>query len=199
MPAWKNLCRDWLAAQGISAPDSLEQDLAPMTLSLSADYVIRVYGLGLGPDQIKREWEDMIFDRYAQTIPLKEGAAELVRALAAKGMRLAIATSCFPASSEALLERHGIRDCFPVIVYSDEVNRDKRFPDLYLVCARRLGVPPAHCVVFEDFPGALAGIRAAGMGMAAVYDESAADLWDTFKAKADFALRSLRELTGQAD
>jgi len=196
MHVWDHICRDWLTAHGITAADNLERDMERMTITQAAEYVIRVYGIILEPPQIMAEWEAMVIRQYKETIPLKDGAAELVRALKCQGMKLAIATSCFPAACEALLERHKIRDCFSAIVYTDEVSCDKTFPDLYLETARRLSLAPDFCIVFEDFPPACAGIRAAGMGLAAVYDDSSADQWEAFKQAADFAIYSFRELEG---
>ena len=198
MHIWDHICRDWLAGKGIAAEERLEQDIAKMTVTQSAEYVIRRYGVAAGipadPSRIQAEWEAMVLRQYAQTIPLKEGAAELIRALSAAGTRLAIATFCFPAACEAILGRHQIRDFFSVVMYTDEVSRDKTFPDLYLACARRLETAPESCVVFEDFPPALSGVRAAGMGLVAVYDDHATGQWDQFKQAADRAIHSFREL-----
>ena len=194
MHVWDHVCRDWLSSKGIAPGDCLEQDIAVMTLAQSASYVIRSYGVTLAAADIMKEWENMVLSQYAHTVSLKDGAAELARNLGARGMKLAIATSCFPAACKALLARHGLEDLFSVIVYADEAGRDKSFPDIYLACAQRLGIESAACVVFEDLYAALPGIRAAGMAAAAVYDESGAAFWDRFKKEADFAFVSLREL-----
>ena len=191
MGLWDRVCRDWLDYRGIRAGDALEREIAAMTLTQSAEYVIRRYGVPLSPAEIQGEWEDMVLRRYRYEVPLKEGAAELVKALAARGMKLGIATSCFPAACEAVLARHGIRDYFSAILYTDESMRDKTFPDVYRACAERLGVDPKDCVVFEDFPAAVSGVRAAGMGLVAVYDDSFASQWETFKGQADAAAASL--------
>jgi beta-phosphoglucomutase-like phosphatase (HAD superfamily) len=96
--------------------------------------------------------------------------------------------------TEALLARHGIRDCFSAIVYTDEVTGDKSSPGVFLACAGRLGIAPGDCVVFEDYRGAVSGVRAAGMGLAAVYDGASARYWEAFKGAADFAAASLRDV-----
>lgn len=199
MPVWEQLCRNWLAGRGIAAGPDLEADIASMTLSQSAEYVIRNYGVELPPADLIREWEAQVHTRYATDLPLKDGAAELVKTFAALGMKIGAATSCFPASCEALLTRHGIRRFFSAIVYTDEVNRDKRFPDIYLSCAGRLGVEAGDCLVFEDYYPAIAGVRAAGMGIAAVYDHSGADNWERFKREADFAFVSPGEAVGMGN
>ncbi|MDR2476591.1 MAG: HAD family phosphatase [Treponema sp.] len=196
MHVWDRICRDWLAGKGIHADDALEREIAAMTLSQSAGYVIRRYAVPLSPAEIQAEWDAIVVRRYRQDVPLKEGAAELVKTLAARGMKLGIATSCFPAACEAVLARHGIQDYFSVICYTDQLMRDKTFPDVYRACARRLGADPKDCVVFEDFPAAASGVKAAGMGLVAVYDESASPQWESFKRQADAAAVSFREFLG---
>ena len=192
MDVWDSVCRRWLAGKGVNADNALEQDIAAMTLTQSAEYVRRRYGLSLPVSRVLEEWEDLVCRRYIHTVPLKAGATALVTDLAGRGMKLGIATSCFPAACEGSLVRHGIRDYFSAILYTHEVQRDKTFPDVYLACAERLGAAPESCVVFEDFPAAASGVRAAKMGLAAVYDPSSAQHWEAFKREADFALLPAR-------
>jgi HAD superfamily hydrolase (TIGR01509 family) len=130
----------------------------------------------------------MVLEYYKTTIPLKKESAALVRKLHRAGLKLAVVTSCFPAACEAVLLRHGLRSLFSAILYTDEVRRDKSFPDIWLAAADRLGLESAHCVVFEDAYHALAGVRAAGMAFAAVYDDTCKE-WELMKAEADLVIR----------
>ena len=137
-------------------------------------------------------------EEYRRRVPLKPGAADLVRALACRGMKLAIATSCFPAACEALLSRCQIKGYFSVLVYTDEIKDEagqtlnKTFPHVWRAAAARLGTPPEKCLVFEDMYAALKGVRAAGMGIAAVWDAACED-WPAFSAGADLAISSPQE------
>ena len=194
MRVWDTICRDWLAAKGKVPEDTLEQTLADMTLKGAAEYVTGFYGITLPPQRIIKEWEGMVLHQYEHAIPLKDGAAELLAHLAAGGVKLGIATSCFPAACESVLSRHGIRGYFSAVVYSDSVSRSKSFPDIYLSCAEKLDARPEDCVVFEDLYSALAGIRAAGMGAVAVYDASGDGHWEAFRQEADYAAASLADL-----
>jgi HAD superfamily hydrolase (TIGR01509 family) len=195
MGLWGKVCRDWLRALGKEPAENLERTLSAMSLSQSADYVIKTYQVELSPAGVINQWGTMMLEEYKERAPLKPGAAELVRALAGRGMKLAIATSSFPAACEAVLCRHKIREYFSALVYTDEINSqtgqvlNKTFPDIWLTAAARLGVPPKECVIFEDMYAALKGGRAAGMGFAAVWDESGVG-WPAFSAEADLALRS---------
>ncbi|GHV65981.1 beta-phosphoglucomutase [Spirochaetia bacterium] len=193
MHVWDHIARDWLIAGGIDPaliPADMETAFVSMTIAETTAYAIDHFGIPLSQEEIAAQWEAMAFGKYRDTVPLKPGAAELLRALAGRGMKLAIATSCFPACCEAALDRHGIRKYFSAIVYSGEVKRNKSFPDIWLAAASRMDLAPESCVVFEDMYAAIRGVRAAGMGFVAVYDDSCAD-WPAMQAEADLALRSL--------
>jgi mannitol-1-/sugar-/sorbitol-6-phosphatase len=84
------------------------------------------------------------------------GAADLLRALPAAGVPVAIVTSAPRDLALARLGAGGI-PIPPVIVTAEDVERGKPAPDCYLIGAERLGADPARCLVFED---AEAGIRA---------------------------------------
>jgi HAD superfamily hydrolase (TIGR01509 family) len=158
-----------------------------MTLAQSAEYVIRRYGVSGSPAEIIAQWQGMVLERYAAAIPLKKETAALVRELYEAGLKLAVVTSCFPAACEAVLRRHGLRPLFSVVLYTDEAKRDKSFPDIWLAAADRMGLDSAGCIVFEDAYHALAGVRAANMAFAAVYDKSCKE-WELLEAEADLVI-----------
>jgi beta-phosphoglucomutase-like phosphatase (HAD superfamily) len=173
-------------------------------------------------DAIIAEWLDMVRERYERDVAPKPGALDYLRALRARGVKLAIATSCFPEACEAVLRKYGARDLFSVIVYTDEADggeaageahesgagidgphggadararaRDKRQPDIWLLCARRLGARPEECAVFEDMRAARAGAKAAGMAFIAVADASNAAEWPLMRGEADCAVESFERL-----
>ena len=64
---------------------------------------------------------------------------------------------------ERTLELIGVSDLFPVVVVAADVPRGKPEPDIFLLAAERMGVPPAHCLVFEDGEPGLVAARRAGM------------------------------------
>jgi beta-phosphoglucomutase len=112
------------------------------------------------------------------------GAIEVIRTLHARGIPLAIASSAVRSSIEAILIRLGIRDAFDWIVDGSEVVHGKPDPEAYLVTARKLGVAPEECLVFEDSEVGVVSAKRAGMFCIAVrnpraqtrQDLSAADI-----------------------
>lgn len=85
---------------------------------------------------------------------VKQYAGKLPMAVATGGTR-AIVTRTLAAVN--LLEQ------FQAIVTADDVLHGKPAPDIFIESARRLGVPPALCLVFEDADLGVQAARAAGM------------------------------------
>lgn len=163
LSVWENLCRDWLRARGIDAPKSLEHDIELMTLTQAAEYVRRLFAIPLTRQEIIDGWLELALWQYQQKVDLKPGIAEQLQDLADHGLKLAVVTSSFPEACRAVLERHGLLSLFAAIIYTDEAPGDKRKPQIWRRAARRLGVEPGDCVVFEDLAAAEQGARAAGM------------------------------------
>jgi len=85
-----------------------------------------------------------------------------------RGEPMAIGSNAEPENIEFVLERFGLRPYFPVAVNGMQVARPKPFPDIYLEAAKRLGVKPRNCIVFEDSPTGVEAGRAAGMRVVGV-------------------------------
>jgi HAD superfamily hydrolase (TIGR01509 family) len=78
--------------------------------------------------------------------------------------RLAIASSSDREWLDGFLARLGLAGYFGDHVYSAAgLERGKPHPDVYLMAAGRLGLPPSSCIVIEDHPVGAAAGAAAGM------------------------------------
>jgi HAD superfamily hydrolase (TIGR01509 family) len=133
-----------------------------------------------------------VTDRYRHGPPIIDGAVEAVRRIAAS-WPVAVASSAHRDVIDAALDATGLRDVIPVVVSSDDVPHGKPEPDVYLEAARRLGVPPAACLVVEDsLNGVRAGV-AAGMTVVLVPNASVPPAPGA-EAAAHQVLTSLRDL-----
>ena len=74
--------------------------------------------------------------------------------------------------------REGWDELFDVTVISGEVGMRKPEPEIYQLCARRLGLPPAACVFVDDLSPNVRGAAAVGMVgvLHATFDETVAEL-----------------------
>ena len=192
MNLWNNFCGEWLKSLGRTPHDTLEYDISSMTISGAAGYISKRYALNISRDELVAAWESIITPRYLKGASLKQGVEELVRTLSGR-MKLGVATYSFPGSCDAILRHHNIRSYFSSIFcvnefedYS-EYTAVKKDPKFWVEAAARLETAPEKCIVFEDSYSSLEGIRGAGMGLAAVYDQSSSK-WPLLSKAADLAL-----------
>jgi HAD superfamily hydrolase (TIGR01549 family) len=76
---------------------------------------------------------------------------------------MAVASGGPAAIVEPSLKATRLHGLFDIVVTLDDVGRAKPEPDLFLEAARRLGVPPERCLVFEDSLQGIEAARQAGM------------------------------------
>lgn len=96
------------------------------------------------------------------------GVLALLDALDGAQIPCAVASNSERAWVDRVLEITDLTTRFRAIATADEVDRPKPAPDVYLLAAARLNVPPDHCAAFEDSPRGLAAAHAAGMFTVAV-------------------------------
>jgi HAD superfamily hydrolase (TIGR01509 family) len=130
-------------------------------------YLHETVGLRQPPEVINDEVVRRMLTRYETELPVVPGSAEAVRRIAAAGLRLAVASSSNRPLIDAVIRRLGVAELFDVTVSSEEVDRGKPSPDVYLEATRRLGVEPGHCVAVEDSSSGIRAARSAGMGVIA--------------------------------
>ena len=76
---------------------------------------------------------------------------------------MAIASGGVRENVDLELDALNIKNFFQAIVTADDDVRPKPAPDIFLEAARRIGVAPEYCQVFEDGDLGLEAARIAGM------------------------------------
>lgn len=107
-------------------------------------------------------------DIVRNSVPAIAGAAELVRELNARGVRLAVGSSGPRANIDLILQAMNIEDAIGVIVSSEIVQRGKPAPDVFQIACERLKLPPNRCAVVEDAPAGIQAAKSAGCAAVAV-------------------------------
>ena len=121
------------------------------------------YGLKLDPDEVQSAKEELYGDELTR-VKIIEPVAAIARRVAATHP-LAIVTGGMPNVVGPALAVAKLDHLFSIVITPHDVpaGRGKPEPDMYLLAAERMRVPPAECLVFEDAEPGLIGARAAGM------------------------------------
>lgn len=113
--------------------------------------------------EIQKDCKERVLRHLAKNVPVKTGAVEILGRCRILGIKTAVASSSLLRQIENNLENAGMENCFDAIVSGDEVEKGKPALDIFLLAAKRIGVPPGECTVFEDSPHGIEGALRAGM------------------------------------
>jgi HAD superfamily hydrolase (TIGR01509 family) len=119
------------------------------------------HGTSLPPAETARTKEAHYLNMIAGLEPIVP-VVEFARQFAGK-VPIAVASGGHRAIVEKTLGALGILELFDTLVCAEDYTRGKPFPDPFLEAARRLGVAPEKCLVFEDTTTGIEAAKAAGM------------------------------------
>jgi HAD superfamily hydrolase (TIGR01509 family) len=193
--AWVEVKREFTEESGGHWKESAQWDMLGMSSTEWSRYMHDELGVPVPPEEISTKVADRLAQRYRERLPLLPGAVEAVRSLA-REWPLGLASSSNRNVIDLALDRSGLAGDFRATVSSEEVERGKPAPDVYLEAARRLRVDPAACVAIEDSTNGIRSAHAADMAVIAVPNK---DFPPEPKALALAALEldSLEELSSE--
>jgi beta-phosphoglucomutase len=147
-------------------------------LNLSPQFVHETFGM-TNPSIFRRLLGDSVSDadlqRYSDLkesyyrdvargkIHLMNGVREVLDALTAHGVKLAIGSSGVLPNLELTVTECGLTGRFAAIASLEDITRGKPDPQVFLVAAKKAACSPARSVVFEDAPVGIQAAKAAGM------------------------------------
>jgi len=172
--------------------EQAQADMMGMSSTEWSRYMHKVVGLPEPPEEINREVVRRMLARYSEHLPLIDGTVGAVKRLAAR-WPLGVASSSNRELIDHVLELSGLAPCFKVTVSSEEVERGKPAPDVYLEAARRLGAEASRAVAIEDSASGIRSAHAAGMHVVAIPNRAFPPPADVL-ALANVVLASIKEL-----
>jgi HAD superfamily hydrolase (TIGR01509 family) len=176
--------------------DRAQADMMGMSSTEWSRYMHEELGLAEPPEELNRLVVERMQEQYRERLPLVDGAVDAVRRIGAR-WPLGLASSSNRELIDLALELMGVADLFRATVSSEEVERGKPAPDVYLEAARRLGVAPERVVAVEDSGAGIGAAKAAGMQVIAIPNPHFPPPDDVLES-ADLVLESLAELTPDA-
>jgi HAD superfamily hydrolase (TIGR01509 family) len=193
---WDEVRQGLVRERGGRWHDRAQADMMGMSSTEWSRYLHEELGLAEPPEELNRIVVERMEDRYRQQLPLVDGAAGSVRRLAGR-WPLGLASSSNRPLIDLALELMGVAELFRATVSSEEVDRGKPAPDVYLEAARRLGVSPENAIAVEDSASGIRSAKAAGMGVVAIPNAHFPPPQEVLDL-ADVRLESLGALTPDA-
>jgi beta-phosphoglucomutase len=152
--------------KGVSRAESLNRILA--------------WGGQTMPEAEKQRWMTLKNEWYLELVrgmPANDylpGAHEFLVASRAAGIKVALGSAS--KNAPLILERLGWMPLFDALVDGNVVTASKPDPEVFLEGARRLGLQPEECVVFEDSEAGVEAARRGGMKVVGIGQGLDADL-----------------------
>ncbi len=160
--AWKRL------AQELGFDLTLDQNelLKGVSRMRSLDIILDLGGIKLSDSEKERiaNKKNSWFVEYVNGMKPEEifpGVKELLRSIRAKGLKVALASSS--KNAPAVIRLLNIQNEFDTVVDGNMIIHSKPDPEIFLLAAKKLGIEPASCVVFEDAEAGVEAALAAGM------------------------------------
>jgi beta-phosphoglucomutase len=192
--AWKRLANelgidltveDNEQLKGVSRMHSLEIILKKGDVSLSAH-----------DKELLANKKNSWFVDYLERMAPEEifpGVKVLIEQLKAKGLKVGLASSS--KNAKTVLHLLHIQNLFDAVVDGTMITHSKPHPEIFLLAAKKLEMPPTECLVFEDAESGVEAAIAAGMRCVGVGSPKQLGKANKVIAKTgDFKVASLHEL-----
>ena len=145
---WDSVRERYVRERGGRYDDEVQRAMMGMSSPEWSRYLHEHASVPDAPEEINAEVVRRMLAAYREELPLADGAVEAVQRLAAR-WPLGLASSSNRPLIDTVLELAGLTASFRVTVSSEEVERGKPAPDVYLEAARLLGVGPGACAAIE--------------------------------------------------
>jgi len=175
--------RGWvevLKQYGIGLSKEQYFDYAGKSSSVIESQLIERYKLDVRKGLLVEQKKDLIAKWFSTKLRLMPHAKEAVEFFIKNKIKVATASGSIRKENVLKLKSGGLLHLFPTIISLDDVKRGKPYPDMYVFAAKRLGLKPEECLVFEDTEFGATAAKTAGMICIAIPSE--------YSVKQDFSM-----------
>jgi HAD superfamily hydrolase (TIGR01509 family) len=190
---WDRVREQYIRERGGRYDAEAQRTMMGMSSEEWSRFIHEQLGVEASPAEINADVVELMNARYRADLPLVPGAPEALQHMAGT-FPLGLASSSNRPLIAVALELAELNELFRATVSSEEVERGKPAPDVYLEAARRLGVDPKRCAAIEDSHSGIASANAAGTFVVAIPNPHYPPDDDAL-AEADVVLTSIRDLT----
>ena len=190
---WKDVDREFLARRGMEYSRAYYEGVAHTIFPLAAKFTKEFCNLEESCEEIMAEWMELAKDAYAN-VTVKPGVRAYLKQCKAEGRGVALVTSSVPEHCYTAMKKLDLLKYFDTITFAQELGLEKKEPELWREAARRNGVRPEDCTIFDDSLAACQGARRARMRVVGVYDSFFASDEREMRHFCDVYIKSFEEL-----
>src|SRR6478736_5188457 len=160
--AWKRLAKEL----GIHFTEQENEQLKGVSRMRSLEIILELGNLRLSQEEMERlaTKKNQWFVDYINAMKPEEifpGVKEMIQKIRSHGIKIGLASSS--KNADTVLTLLNIKNLFDVIVDGTMIVHTKPDPEIFLLAAEKLNVPPSQCLVFEDAEAGVEAAIAAGM------------------------------------
>lgn len=161
MGGWREIYAELTKHLKIELPQGFMMNVNHIPMRERVKVIIKEFHLNADENEVYAYWVERAAGYYESVFKIKPYMLETLKTLKSLNIDMAIATASDSACAQAFIKSNHLAEYIGSVTGLDEVSRPKSFPDIYLKAAKKLGVKPFECIVFED---ALTAIKAAKSG-----------------------------------
>lgn len=185
MDVWEKIDITFLSRRGLPVPPNYMTEICARSFEEAAQYTIELFELSESVESIIKEWNAMAEYEYAHEVSLMPYVHDYLLHLKTSHIKLAVATGLPEELYKPCLINNGVYELFDFLCSTDQVQKGKEYPDVFLFASDGLRISPQKCIVFEDVLPAVKSAKKAGMITYGVYDKYSAHNELEIRAIAD--------------
>lgn len=169
---WSDIDKEFFHKRGMEIPPTYGMEIAHIGLAKAAELTCSKYVKDEKPENVMKEWHDMSLDAYANKIPLKDNAKELLEKIASYNIPIALATANSEEIYGLCLKRLGIDKYFSYIADVNSCKEGKGSPEIYDKIKDHFHVLREETLIFEDMLVPMTTAFKANYNVVGVYDKT---------------------------
>ena len=194
MPVYGSTVLRVLEECRVSYPENVVKIVTPLGLLGAAEYFVRELGVTRSCEEIVALMTAYMKEEYTYRVPAKPHVTDTLRALCARGDRLAVLTASPHVTLDPCLKRLGVYDLFENVWSCEDFGTTKADPNIYLMVAEQMGVPVEEMIFLDDNYNADLTAKQAGARVFGVFDDSSADMEAQIRGISERYIRDFSEL-----
>src|SRR3989338_1740189 len=164
-PIWDRAYDIFLKKHNIQDRPEYWDKMTGMGLREAVKLMIDKFGLEGDPKELTEDWRRIFYEIFLKEKDvLMKGSKDLIKSLSRRGLVIGLTTGGHTeVMTNQILAKTGILSYFSLVVSSDDVQKGKPAPDVYIYAVDKLNLKPENCLALEDSANGVLAAKAVGL------------------------------------